>query len=76
LEQAYQDAIQKKHAVEDELDREIVSVERSRARRAKNQREATLSHAIHILDELLAHNRKHGCLRRIPTDEEAVGAAD
>lgn len=76
LEKAYQDAIQKKHVLEDVVNREVVSVERSRARRAKNQREAALSHAIHILNELLAHNRKHGCLRRLEIDEEVIGEAD
>ena len=64
LERAYQDALQKKHAVEDELDREVVSSERSKIRRAKNQREDALGHAIHILNELMAHERKHGCVGR------------
>ncbi len=68
LQQAYQDALQKKHAVESALDREVVSVERSRARRAKNQREDALGHAIHILYELMAHERKHGCVVRSEAD--------
>jgi hypothetical protein len=68
LEQAYRDAIQKKHTVEDDLDRELVSIERSRARGAKNQREAALGHAIHILNELMAHERKHGCVGRSLAD--------
>jgi hypothetical protein len=68
LQLAYQDALEKKHAVEDAVDREVISVERSRARRAKNQREDALSHAIHILNELMAHERKHGCVRRTLDD--------
>jgi hypothetical protein len=68
LEKAYQDAIHNKHLVEDDLDREAVSVERSRARRAKNQREEALGHAIHILNELMAHQRKHGCVKRDSND--------
>lgn len=70
LEKAYQDALQKKHAVEDALDREVVSVERSRARRAKNQREDALGHATHVLNELMAHERKHGCVARSLVDPE------
>src|SRR6267154_4768440 len=70
LRQAYQDALQKKHAVEDALDREVVAPERGRAGRAKNKREDALGHAIHILNELMAHERKHGCVRR--TLEDAV----
>ena len=74
LEKAYQDAIHDKHAVEDNMDREVVSVERSRARHAKNQREEAMGHAVHILNELMAHQRKHGCVQRtlagqIPTIE-------
>jgi hypothetical protein len=68
LEKAYQDALQKKHAVEDELDREVVSIERSRVRRAKNQREDALGHAIHIPSELRAHELKHGCVGRTLVD--------
>jgi hypothetical protein len=71
LEKAYQDALQEKHSVEDDLDREVVSVERSKARRAKNQREEALGHAIHILNELTAHQRKHGCLQRTRDDQVA-----
>ena len=69
LEKAYQDALQKKHAVEDDLDREVVSVERSRARQAKNQREGALVRAVHILNELMAHQRKHGCVQRTLADQ-------
>ena len=68
LEQAYQVAIHNKHAVEADLDREVVSFERSRARKAKNQREEALGHAIHILNELMAHERKHGCVGRSLAD--------
>ena len=64
LELAYQEALEKKHTIENKLDREVVSTERSVARRAKNQREAALGHAIHILNELMAHERKHGCVSR------------
>jgi hypothetical protein len=64
LEQAYQDALQRKLAVEDSLNKEIVSAERSLVRRAKNQLEAAQGHASHILLELLAHERKHGCVGR------------
>ena len=72
LEKAYQDAIHNKHVVEDDLDREVVSVERSRARQAKNQREEALGHAIHILNELMAHQRKHGCVKRNLADQIAT----
>jgi hypothetical protein len=68
LQQAYQDALQKKHAVEDAMDREVISRERGRAGRAKNKREDALGHAIHILNELMAHERKHGCVRRTLDD--------
>src|SRR5712691_9092194 len=75
LQQAYQDALQKRDAVEAELGREVVSAERSRARRAKNQREDALGHAIHILDELMAHERKHGCVVRSEADRvPAIGS--
>jgi len=51
LERAHQDDLQKKHAVEDKLDREVVSAELSVVRQAKNQRKDALGHAIHILKE-------------------------
>jgi hypothetical protein len=68
LRHAYQDALQKKHTVEDMLDREVVSPERGRAGQAKNKREHALGHAIHVLSELMAHERKNGCVRRTPND--------
>jgi len=76
LEQAYQDALREKHKVEDELDREVVSAERSRARRAKNQREDALGHAIHILHELNAHERKHGCVQHTLNDADPLPEND
>ena len=69
LEKAYQEAIHNKHAVDADLDREVVSVERSRARKAKNKREEALGHAIHILNELMAHQRKHGCVQQTQSDQ-------
>ena len=69
LEKAYQDATHNKHVIEGDLDREVVSVERSRARQTKNQREGALGHAIHILNELMAHQRKHGCVKRNLADQ-------
>ena len=64
LEKAYQDALRKRGEIEVELDQEVVSGERSRARRAKNQRENALGHSAHILNELMAHERRHGCVGR------------
>jgi len=64
LEKAYQDALRKRDAIEVQLDQELVSGERRRTGRARNQREDALGHAIHIQKELMAHERKHGCVRR------------
>jgi len=76
LEKAYQDALQKKNAIEPEMDREVISVEHSRARQAKNQREAALKHALNIMSELLSHQRKHGCVGRSLVDPEPILKSD
>ena len=64
LEKAYQDVLRKRDTIEAELDRELVSGERSQARRAKNLRGDAMAHSAHILLELMAHERKHGCVGR------------
>ena len=61
LEKAYQEALQAKYRLEDQVERELVSKDRNQAKRAKKQCAAALRHAIHILNELLKHERKHEC---------------
>jgi hypothetical protein len=64
LEKAYQDALRERDALEARVSQEVVSSDRSKTREAKNQSEEGLSHAIRILNELQAHERKHGCVGR------------
>lgn len=64
LEKAYQDVLRKRDEIEAELDQELVSGKRTRSRRAKNLREDAMGHSAHILNELMAHQRKHGCVGR------------
>lgn len=68
LEKAYQDALRRRDALEDSVSQKLMSSEGSKIREAKNQSEAALGRAIHILNELLAHERKHGCVGRSLAD--------
>jgi len=68
LEAAYQEALQKRDVLEAGLSEGVARFKSGKDREAKNQCEAALKHAIHILDELLAHQRKHGCVGRSLAD--------
>jgi hypothetical protein len=62
LEKAWQNALQDRYALEDRTTHEIVSNDKNKAKLAKKQAAKALKHAIHILEELLAHRQKHRCV--------------
>jgi|SRR5215469_4453043 len=68
LEAAYQEALRRGDELEASLSEETVSSKGSKVREAKRRSEEALRRAIHILDELRAHERKHECVGRSLAD--------
>lgn len=65
LRKAYEDALQKKYSLEDQITQEIVSRNRSKGNLAKKQVAKALKHAVNILDELNVHE-KSTAVPRLP----------
>jgi hypothetical protein len=61
LEAAYQSALAAARELESQLCAEIASGQPSVRRRAKNQMERAERRSFHFLNELLSHEKKHGC---------------
>jgi hypothetical protein len=64
LQQAFQRARQQEEEQADAAYKRAVSIDGGQGARATNQRASGGSRAAHILAELLAHERKHGCVPR------------
>jgi hypothetical protein len=62
LEKHYEDLLREKNEVESRLCAEIVSVDHSVKARAKNEFARAENRAFHVLMELMAHEKKHGCV--------------
>ena len=61
LEKAYENAQLERFAIEERVERELVSKDRNQAKRAKKRCEAALKHAVNIMEELRVHGLRHGC---------------
>jgi hypothetical protein len=68
LEAAYQEALRQRYVLETGLGEEGAPFKSTDRREAKNQCEVASTDASHILDELFAHERKHGCVGRSLAD--------
>jgi predicted metal-binding protein len=61
LAAAYRDAMQAKLEFESRIDSEIMSANPHAKRRAKNELKRAEKHYYRFMDELMAHEKKHGC---------------
>ena len=64
LNAAYQTALQDARELEFRLPEELVSSDLNVKRRAKSDLERAKRRPSHLLEELLAHEKKHGCVGR------------
>jgi len=61
LDAAHRDALRAQQEVESRLCAQIVSPDPNIKRRAKNELKRAEHHSYRFLQELMAHNKKHGC---------------